>query len=229
MIDIGQLPVSHVDDDVWRIIPSRYPQINLFEQVSDPKDWEVLYAVESLTNPRLRDQVGDIHLVAPEDRVYGEGTSWIMAAFTHLPVDGRGGRFNRDFGMYYCSSDRSICVAESSYHQARFLVESRIKDITLQMRVIGAQLGPTNLHDLRNLHSQAIFDRNNYGAAQNLGESLRSAQSNGVHYPSVRAKGECFGIMRPRVLSNAHHRHYLWYHFKEGKIVEVTSNEKRGR
>ena len=58
--------------DVWRIIPSRYPQINLFEQVSDPKDWEVLYAVESLTNPRLRDQVGDIHLVAPEDRVYGE-------------------------------------------------------------------------------------------------------------------------------------------------------------
>ena len=85
MIKIDKLPVSNVDEHVLRIIPSRYPQINLFEQVSGPQDWEVLYAVESLTNPRLRDQVGDIRLVAPEDRVYGDGASWIMAAFTHPP------------------------------------------------------------------------------------------------------------------------------------------------
>ena len=205
MIDIDQLPVSHVDDYVWRIIPSRYPQINLFEQVSDPKDWEVLYAVESLTNTRLRDQVGDIRLVAPEDRVYEEGASWIMAAFTHPPVDGHGGRFNRDFGMYYCSSDENVSLAESSYHQMRFLVESRIKETTLQMRVIRAKLGPTKLHDLRKLNSEVIFDRNNYGAAQILGDLLRSARSNGVHHPSIRVKGECFGIMRPNVLSDASH------------------------
>lgn len=223
MISSDELPISHVDDHVWRIVPSRYPQINLFEQVSDPNDWEVLYAVESLTNPRLRDQVGDIRLVAPEDRVYGEGSSWIMAAFTHPPVDGRGGRFNRDFGMFYCSSDEKVSVAESSYHQARFLVESRIKETTVQMRVIHAHLGPADLHDLRNVDSPAIYDRNDYGAAQNLGSSLRSVGSNGVHYHSVRAKGECFGIMRPRVLSNANHRRYLSYHYKNGKIVAVDS------
>jgi len=69
------LPVSEVDERVYRAILSRYPQIDLFERVSSPEEWDVLYAVESLTNPRLRNEVGDIRLVAPEDRVYGDGAS----------------------------------------------------------------------------------------------------------------------------------------------------------
>lgn len=105
MIGIDTLLSSEVNAPVYRAILSRYPQIHLFERVSSPQDWDVLYAVESLTNPRLRDEVGDIRLVPPEDRVYGDGASWIMAAFTHPPVDGRGGRFNRDFGIYYCAAD----------------------------------------------------------------------------------------------------------------------------
>ncbi len=65
MIDIDALPSSEVNESVYQVIPSRYPQINLFERVSDPQDWNVLYEVESLTNPRLRDEVGDIRLVPP--------------------------------------------------------------------------------------------------------------------------------------------------------------------
>ena len=96
MIDIGSLPTSEVDEFVYRVILSRYPQIHLFERVANAADWEVLYAVESMTNPRLRDEVGDIRLVAAEDRVYGDGASWIMAAFTHPPVDGRGPKGARE-------------------------------------------------------------------------------------------------------------------------------------
>ncbi len=221
MIDIEQLPVGHVDDRVWRTIPCRYPQVDIFEQVSNPQDWEVLYAVESLTNSRLRDQVGDIRLVAPQDRVYGHGASWIMAPFTHPPVDGRGGRFNRDFGMNYCSGDEKVSVSESVYHQNRFLVESKIEEISVQMRVINAQLGPTDLHDLRSLSREPIFDPYDYSAAQQLGNLLKSSGSNGVQFFSVRATGECFGVMRPRLLSDAYHWRYLLFHFKNGKISTV--------
>ena len=63
MIDIDTLPSSEVNEPVYRVILSRYPQISLFERVSSLQDWDVLYAVESLTNPRLRDEVGDIRLV----------------------------------------------------------------------------------------------------------------------------------------------------------------------
>jgi hypothetical protein len=184
MIDIDTLPGSAANEPVYRVILSRYPQIHLFERVAGPQDWDVLYAVESLTNPRLRDEVGDIRLVPPEDRVYGDGASWIMAAFTHPPVDGRGGRFNRDFGIYYCAADEAVAIAESSFHRARFLRESRIDMATQEMRVIRARLGPTTLHDVRHLVGDAIYDPGDYGEAQKLGATLRGANSFGIHYQS---------------------------------------------
>lgn len=229
MIAIGTLPGSDVDELVYRIILSRYPQISLFERVSNPQDWEVLYAVESLTNPRLREEVGDIRLVPPEDRVYGDGASWIMAAFTHPPVDGRGGRFNRDFGLYCCAADEAVAIAESSFHRARFLRESRIEKTTQEMRVIRAQLGPVSLHDVRSLAGHAIYDPDDYRSAQELGYVLRDAGSYGVHYQSVRAEGECFGVMRARALSDAIHWRYLRYHYDQGSIVEVESLDGSGR
>ena len=223
MTAIDNLPVSEVNEPVYRVILSRYPQIHLFKRVSNPQDWEVLYAVESLTNPRLRDEVGDIRLVPPEDRVYGDGASWIMAAFTHPPVDGRGGRFNRDFGIYYCAADEAVAIAESSYHRARFLRESRIDNITQEMRVIRAQLGPTILHDVRHLVGEGIYEPENYSEAQQLGYALRDGKSFGVHYQSVRAKGECYGVMRARALSDATHWRYLRYHYDQRAIVDVES------
>lgn len=229
MIAIDTLPGSDVDELVYRIILSRYPQISLFERVSSPQDWDVLYAVESLTNPRLREEVGDIRLVPLEDRVYGDGASWIMAAFTHPPVDGRGGRFNRDFGIYYCAADETVAIAESSFHRARFLRESRIEKTTQEMRVIRAQLGPVSLHDVRHLSGHAIYDPDDYRSAQELGYALRDARSCGVHYRSVRAEGECFGVMRARALSDAIHWRYLRYHYDQGSIVEVESLDGSGR
>ena len=223
MVDIAALPTCRVSDQVYRVISSRYPQISLFERVSGPEHWNVLYAVESLTNLRLRDEVGDIRLVAPEDRVYGDGASWIMAAFTHPPVDGRGGRFNKDFGIYYCSADESVAVAESAYHRERFLRDSHIEQLLLEMRMIRALLGPVDLHDLRHLEDDAIYDPYNYTEAQQLGYTLREAGSYGVHYRSVRADGECFGVMRPKALSDAIHWRYLRFRFQQGIIIDVES------
>ncbi len=223
MINIDTLPKSEVNETVFRVILALYPQVDLFERVSSPQDWEVLYAVESLTNPRLRDQVGNIRLVDPQDRVYGDGASWIMAAFTHPPVDGRGGRFNRDFGIYYCSDREKIAIAESSFHRARFLRESRINKTQQTMRVIRARLGPVLLHDVRHLADHPMFDRDDYSEAQQFGYSLRTTRSYGIHYNSVRADGECFAVMRARALSDAIHWRYLRYHYDQGSIVKVES------
>jgi hypothetical protein len=223
VIDPDTLPISEIDERVYRVILSRYPQIDLFERVSSPEAWGVLYVVESLTNPRLREEAGDIRLVAPQDRVYGDGASWIMAAFTHPPVDGRGGRFNKDFGVYYCSPAEAVAIAESSFHRARFLRESRIEETTQDMRVIRAHLGPSALHDVRHLVGTAIYDPDDYTGSQQLGAALRHANSFAVHYKSVRTDGECFGVMCPRILSDAIHLRYLRYHYHKGELVEIES------
>jgi hypothetical protein len=72
----------------WRIVPSRFPPIDLFERIADPADWDALIALESLTNDRIRDEVGDIALVPVAERISGPGSSVIMAAFTHPNPDG---------------------------------------------------------------------------------------------------------------------------------------------
>ncbi len=229
MIAVESLPGSEVNTLTYRVMPSRYPQIQLFERVSSPENWEVLFAVESLTNPRLRDAVGDIRLVPPADRVYGDGASWIMAAFTHPPVDGRGGRFNRDFGIYYCAADEAVAIAESAFHRARFLRESRIAKTALEMRVIRAQLGPVTLHDVRHLDGHAIYHPDDYTESQQLGSALRNAKSFGIHYRSVRATGDCYAVLRPPALSGAMHWRYLRYHYDQGAIVMVASLDDGGQ
>ena len=84
-------------------------------------------------------------------------------------------------------------------------------------------LGATSLHDLRQLPGHAIYNPDDYGEAQQLGYALREAKSYGVYYQSVREEGECYGVMRPRALSDAVHWRYLRYHYDQGSIVKVES------
>ena len=85
----GTPPLARI---VWtpcfRIIPSRFPPIGLFDRVAAPEDLEAVIELESMTNPRLRDEIGEIQLVPPDERISGPGTSIIMAAFTHLNPEG---------------------------------------------------------------------------------------------------------------------------------------------
>lgn len=73
-----------------------------------------------MTNPRLRDEVGNISMVPPEDCIGGPGTSIIMAAFTHLSPEGR--RFtNGSYGVIYAAGDLDTAIAETRYHRERFM------------------------------------------------------------------------------------------------------------
>ena len=65
-----------------RVIPSRFPSIGLFERVARPEDFDALYALEAMTNDRIREEVGDISLLPADERLFGPGSTCIMAAFT---------------------------------------------------------------------------------------------------------------------------------------------------
>src|SRR4030095_5398997 len=104
----------------WRIIPSRFPPIDLFERVADPADLEAMYALESLTNDRLREEVGELQIVLPRERISGRGTSYIMAAFTHL--NPAGSWFSDGtYGVFYAAYTLDTAIAETRYHREQFL------------------------------------------------------------------------------------------------------------
>lgn len=210
----------------WRIIPSRFPPIDLFERVSAPADWEALMAVESLTNPRLRDQAGEITLVPADERVSGPGVSGIMAAFTHLNPDGS--RFtDGTFGVFYASPDIETAIAETKYHREHFMKATNEGPIHLDMRVYLTDLD-ADLHDIRGQQTQMplIYHATDYGVSQQLARRLRSEGAAGIAYSSVRREtGECAAVFRPRVLSNCRQERHLAYVWDGARIRDVY--EKR--
>lgn len=210
----------------WRIIPSRYPPIDLFERIADPADWEALVALESLTNDRIRDQVGAISLVPVAERVSGPGALIIMAAFTHLNPEGS--RFSDGrFGVFYAANSLDTAVAETRHHRERFMRATAQPKMELDMRVYLVDLDGV-LHDIRGRKAalSSLYDPDQYGASQNFARSLRADGANGIVYDSVRhPSGACAAAFRPKLLRNARQERHLCYVWDGTRIRDVY--EKR--
>ena len=217
--DAQAFPVRRVQwKPGFRIVPTRFPTVYLFDRVADREDFEALYALEGLTNDRIRDETGQLELVAAEDRIYGPGSGPIMAAFTH--VNPQGSRFSDGhYGVFYAARQRETAIAETRYHHGRFLAATAEAPMHLPMRLYQVQVD-ARLHDLRR-HGRdpasmqldaAIHDPDDYGTARAIGARLRAAGALGVIYRSVRhADGECVGLFKPRAASDCRHAAHLLY------------------
>jgi len=206
----------------FRIVPTRYPTIYIYDRVADPADFDALYALEALTNDHLRAEAGDIDLVPLDERIFGNGAGPIMAAFTHINPDGS--RFSDGrHGVFYAAHDKPTAVAETQYHQARFLAATAQPVMHLPMRLYSVKVSAT-LHDLRPLDAvpKAVYAADDYSAAHSLGASLRQAGSAGVVYRSVRHEGgECVGLFKPRGASQCLHAAYLLYVWDGQRFTDV--------
>ena len=229
MIDLPVVPLRW--EPSFRIIPSIFPPIDLFERVADPADLEAVWAVESLTNTRLREQAGDLRLVAPEDRVTGPGASFIMASFTRVAAPG--GRFNTtEFGAFYAARDLDTALEETKYHRARFLGYTNEPPMEIDMRVLHADVS-AEMHELRGLAAshpalaRQLYHPSSYVASQQLAVQLRAARSWGIAFDSVRrAGGECVAVLRPSAVKSckqAQHLAYVWDGTKIAHVYEKRS------
>ena len=201
----------------YRIVRSIYPPIDLFEDIADPGDWELLAAAEAKTNPRVRDQIGAIHLVPPERRVSGPGASWVMAAFTHIsPL--RASRFSDgSYGVYYAGDRFEVALRETVFHFERFMRATREEPATADFRELVGSVD-AQLHDLRaDARFAACLDPDpaRYPVSQALARGLRDEHgSNGIVYPSVRhLRGTAIAAFWPDVVGipvQGRHLCYRW-------------------
>jgi hypothetical protein len=221
------IPIARIDwRPCFRIVPSRFPPINLFEAVADPADFDAIYQIEAMTNDRLREEVGDISLVPPDDRVSGPGSSPIMAAFTHLKPEGD--RFtNGRYGVFYAGRTIETAIAETRYHRVNFLQATREPAQEIDMRVYAFDLD-AELHDIRSMREShpAYYHPTSYWVSQELALHIRESGSDGIVYGSVRDKEvECAAVFRPRLLSNCRQERHLCYVW-DGRTIS-TIYEKR--
>ena len=219
-------PANLAWDNQYRIIPSRYPPINFFEDLVDPELMEEVYYLESLTNDRLRDEVGDITLVAAEDRVSGNGATPVMAAFTHIGLESRfsDGRF----GVYYAARTLDTAIAETCYHRTAFLRYTHEDPGEIDMRAyIGDVLQP--LHDVRPAVYDYLHEPSNWNPSQAFGATLRQDGSRGLVYRSVRDPGgECLAAFTPQAVSIPRQGPHLTYHW-DGAAITAVFHKRRLR
>jgi hypothetical protein len=209
----------------YRIIPSRFPPISLFERLVSPDELEVAYAIEALTNDRLRAEVGDLFLVPKEEWVSGPGASVIMAAFTHIASSTRFG--DGSYGVYYAALEEATAIAETVFHTARRLRETDEEAIEVDMRCYVGRIKEP-LEDIRGQRYRHLRDPDiaSYPVSQAFGRARREAGARGLLYRSVRRDGgECIAAFRPRAVSipaQGKHYRYCWNGEEIDRVLAIS-------
>ncbi len=198
----------------YRLVPSRFPPVGLFDRVARPEDLEFVLAAEQLTNDRLREEVGELRLVPPEERISGPGTTPVMAAFTHLNREGS--RFSDGtYGVYYAARDMPTAIAETAYHRGRFLARTREAPGEIDMRTYLADIR-ADFTELRGYGRRKpdLMHPDSYAASQSYAVKRRDEGAHGVVFDSVRHQGgQCVAIFKPRIVGSCRqgpHLCYLW-------------------
>lgn len=203
------------DQECYRLIPSRFPPIDVYEDVATPDQLEAIWAIEAITNPRLEQQAGRLSVVPKDEWLVGvPNASYVMGAFTHLHP--QGARFSTgEFGAYYAAPELQTAIAETVYHQARRLSYTNEPATEVDMRCLVARFS-AELVDVtgERFDGHPLYHDTDYSAGQQLARQLKQDRMDGLVYRSVRREGhECFAIFKPCLFSyvnQAAHFSYVW-------------------
>ena len=213
----------------YRIISSIFPPIDLFEDTSDPEDWELLASLEAKSNPRIVEVIGQLSLVPPKRRVSGPGASYVMAPFTHVSPNWAGRFHDGTFGAYYAAKKAETALAETMHHRSEIYRASKEAPgwFSQYRELIGKV--DHSFHDLtgRKDYAQCLAP-DDYVASQSLACDLRKNGSSGILYPSVRHEGGlCLAAFWPDIIGIPVQGRHFAYHFN-GEFIDMYKDEASG-
>lgn len=225
MVNLGALPRMPAGERcAYRLVNSKFPPISVFDDVANADEFEALYALQALTNPRLQNEAGNLNLIPTEEIPFGiPGCSYAVAPFTHVNLDGS--RFSDgSFGVLYLGDTMDTALAEVQHHQEAYW--RNVPDLSFErfvFRGLACDFEEAGMVDgLAIPREDPIYSPVDYSASRQLGLALKEDGAPGLRYPSVRAPGAtCWGLMTPRpVMAIVQTAHYemIW----SGSIVSVN-------
>jgi len=208
----------------YRLVNSKFPPVALFDDVADADEFELLYQIQELTNPRLKNEVGHLELIRRSEIPFGiPGCSYATAPFTH--VNPAGSRFSDGrFGVLYLADTLETALAEVKHHQS--LYWSNVPGLNYErfvFRGLSCSFVEVGMKDATVLPmTDPVYDPDDYTDARRLGKLVKDAGCPGLRYNSVRMLGgHCWALMTPRpVLSVIQAAHYemVW----NGQVTSVS-------
>ncbi|MBC3301736.1 RES family NAD+ phosphorylase [Pseudomonas sp. SWRI18] len=200
---LADLPGEQVH--AYRLVNSKFPPIALFDDVADADEFETLYHIQALTNPRLKNEVGSIELIPRKDIPFGiSGCSYATAPFTHINPEGS--RFSDgSFGVLYLAATMETALAEVHHHQEKYWQKVRgLNYERFVFRGLTCTFAEHLMKDATSLPmSDPLYDPDDYAHARALGRAVKEAGCPGLRYNSVRLHGNhCWALMTPRPVSS---------------------------
>jgi hypothetical protein len=187
----------HLDltgEEAWRLIPTRVPSADLLARVADPSDYDLLNALESMTNRRIQ--------------AYGHTNPYVAAAFAYS-VGGTPSRFNDGtWGTIYVALEPETALEEVCFWQARYLKGDRAEATRLDFRMLKGALEGLFL-DVRQPRVSGLYAPDDYSASQRFARERRPLER-GLVYSSVREEGgTCVVGFRPETVRELRHHHQV--------------------
>ena len=180
---LGPAPVPS-----YRLIPSQFPPIGLFDMVATAADLEAVMELAAWTNDRLVAE--RVARLPRSEWVYGRANaSVVMAAFLHAAPGGL--RFNGpDLGAWYAPASVRTAIVEVAHHLRRETIATGAARAQRKYRTYSARLDGDYL-DLRGQRTARpeIYDSSSYATAQAFGEAVRAAGGAGLLFDSLRHAG----------------------------------------
>lgn len=160
----------------------------------DPDDLLSVLSVLAVTDPLVRDASAAFAGLSPGARYRGPGAAAVMLPFLRPSTS----RFSTgSFGVLYGAESAETAATEVSYHNAKRLSAARAPRGTNVLLALWEFSADAEFTDVR-MHVASIYDPNDYGDAQRLGQILHAGGAAGVIYRSVRrVGGECLGVFVP--------------------------------
>lgn len=209
----------------YRLVNSKFPPISLFDDVADASQFDTLYQIQALTNPRLLNEIGRLELLPRSEIPFGiPGCSYATAPFTH--VNPAGSRFSDGrYGVLYLAATMDTALAEVRHHQDTYW--AGVQGLGYErfvFRGLTCSFGEARMLDAAVLPlTDPVHAPADYSQARLLGQAARAARRPGLRYRSVRHPGQlCWALMTPKpmtsILQTAHYE-MIW----SGGITSVNT------
>ena len=217
MVRLASLATATGEDlQAYRLVNSKFPPIALFDDVADADDFDALFQLQALTNPRLQNELGRLELIARDEIPFGiRGCSYAIAPFTH--VNPEGSRFSDgSFGVLYLADNINTALAEVRYHQERYW--SQVPGLNYErfvFRGLTCNFNDADMKDATALPpSDPIYAPDDYSDSRQLGREARRTGCPGLRYHSVRSPGNhCWALLTPRpvtAIQQTAHYEMIW-------------------
>ena len=211
---LAQLEANKVQS--WRLVNSKFPPISLFNDVADADEFDALYQIQALTNPRILNEIGRLELIPRDEIPFGiPGCSYAVAPFTH--VNPAGSRFSDGaFGVLYLANTVETAIAEVRHHQQLYWSNvGQMKYERFVFRSLRCNFNEAGNLDATSLPlTDPIYAPDDYSQSHALGKAAKQKGVAGLRYNSVRSAGNhCWALLTPRhvtsVIQSAHYE-MIW-------------------